>query len=149
VTSPETTREAGDTEARLLSIIGMNYAILVAGGKRIADHSKAAQIIAAEIDALDDKLYETNVERLGYKEAYDEQAAAHIQTRRELADARAEIARLTAEVAAIRPAADAYRACVRWENASSYGTADECTSAWTEYLAATRRAIAFIAGAAA
>ncbi len=59
----------------------------------------------------------------------------------------AEIARLTAEVAALRPAADAYRACVRWENASSYGTADECASAWTEYLAATRRAIAFVPGA--
>ena len=106
MTSPETTREAGDTEARLLSIIGMNYAILVAGGKRIADHSKAANIIAAEIDALDDKLHETNVERLGYKEAYDEQTAAHIQTRRELADARAEIARLTAEVAALKSAAN-------------------------------------------
>lgn len=56
---------------------------------------------------------------------------------------------LIAEVAALRPAADAYRACVRWENASSYGTQEECASAWTEYLAATRRAIAFVPGATA
>lgn len=35
-----------------MSIIGMNYTILRAGDRRIADHSKAAQIIAAEIDAL-------------------------------------------------------------------------------------------------
>ncbi len=64
----------------------------------------------------------------------------HDLTVKELAEAQAEIARLT-------PAAEAYRACVRWENASSYGTQEECASAWTEYLAATRRAIAFIPGA--
>lgn len=54
---------------------------------------------------------------------------------------------LIAKIAALRPLADAYRARIRWDNASSYDTAEECASAWTEYLAATRRAIAFVAGA--
>lgn len=54
---------------------------------------------------------------------------------------------LVVEVAMLRPAADAYRACVRWENASSYGTQEECASAWTEYLAATNRARAVTPGA--
>lgn len=59
----------------------------------------------------------------------------------------AEIARLTAEVASLRPLADAYRAGHRWEQASEFGTAEECARAWDEYLAATRRAITFVPGA--
>lgn len=76
----------------------------------------------------------------GTEQHYFESPARIDDVRAALAEAQAEIARLT-------PAAEAYRACVRWENASSYGTQEECASAWTEYLAATRRAIAFIPGA--
>lgn len=46
------------TAERLLAIIGMNYRIIVHGDARIADHSKAAEIIAAEIDAKDKRIAE-------------------------------------------------------------------------------------------
>ena len=78
---------------RLLAIIGMNYRIIQHGEVRIADHSKAAEIIAAEIDALTRERDEARA----WKPALDEAVAA-------LTAARAEVARL-------RPAAEAWRRC--------------------------------------
>jgi len=99
-------------------------------------YGKATYIIAAEIDGLTAQLAEA---RALLRDAVAQTLAGNALAG-ELIEARAQIAALT-------PAAEAYRACVRWENASSYGTQEECGAAWTEYLAATRRAIAFVAGA--
>ena len=51
------------TAERLLSIIGMNYTIIHdQRGIRVGDHSKAAQIIAVEIDTLTAQLAEARAE---------------------------------------------------------------------------------------
>lgn len=76
------TENTQTTQERLLAIIGMNYAIIQHGDIRIADHSKAAQIIADEIDTLTAQRDE----------------------------ARTEIDALTAQLAEAKPKADAWDA---------------------------------------
>lgn len=113
-------------------------AVTLAGNALAGELAKAL----ADIDRLQRELAEARAQIAAITPTADSETwrRACNDARDELAEARAEIARLT-------PAAEAYRACVRWENASSYGTQEECASAWTEYLAATRRAFAFIPGA--
>ena len=104
------TQDTQTTGERLLAIIGMNYRIIQHGDTRIADHSKAAEIIAAEIDALAAERDEAR----GIIANGREQRRLDVMTIAAQADViderNTQLAEARAEAERLRPAAEAWEA---------------------------------------